>query len=112
MVSSQSTIKIYGRVRPLKKNSKKVSGKYWVDPSDTNGSKVGFHIPKDLQTGLINNQRETFEFKFDRVFDQQTQQEEVFDVVAKPVVQSALDGYNGTIFAYGQVNLAHLDRFR
>jgi hypothetical protein len=29
-------------------------------------------------------------------------QEEVFDVVAKPVVASVLNGYNGTIFAYGQ----------
>ena len=31
-----------------------------------------------------------------------TQQERVFDEVAKDVVDGAFDGYNGTIFAYGQ----------
>ncbi len=29
-------------------------------------------------------------------------QEDVFDTVARPVIESCLDGYNGTIFAYGQ----------
>ena len=29
-------------------------------------------------------------------------QQDVFDVVAVPVVDSVLDGYNATIFAYGQ----------
>lgn len=29
-------------------------------------------------------------------------QEDVFDVVARPVVSSALEGFNSTIFAYGQ----------
>lgn len=29
-------------------------------------------------------------------------QDDIFDVVAVPVVDSVLDGYNGTIFAYGQ----------
>lgn len=29
-------------------------------------------------------------------------QQDVFDVVAVPVVESVLDGYNATIFAYGQ----------
>ena len=29
-------------------------------------------------------------------------QEETFDRVAQPVVQSVVDGFNGTVFAYGQ----------
>ena len=36
------------------------------------------------------------------MFDQEASQEEVFDHVAGPVVNSCLDGFNGTIFAYGQ----------
>ncbi|KAJ8919562.1 hypothetical protein NQ315_002184, partial [Exocentrus adspersus] len=39
---------------------------------------------------------------FHKVFDQRSNQEDVFDNVAKPVVNSVLQGFNGTIFAYGQ----------
>ncbi|KAJ3324728.1 Kinesin- protein 6 [Boothiomyces sp. JEL0866] len=64
--------------------------------------KVGFHVPKDLQQGLINHQKENYEFQFNRVFDTEAGQEEIFDVVAKPIIDSTLQGYNGTLFAYGQ----------
>lgn len=39
---------------------------------------------------------------FDRVFDQESSQEEVFEAVGRPVVEDVLEGYNGTLFAYGQ----------
>ena len=32
----------------------------------------------------------------------QVKQEQVFETIAQPVVDSVLDGYNGTVFAYGQ----------
>jgi kinesin family member 6/9 len=32
----------------------------------------------------------------------QTSQEEIFKEIAQPVVDSVIEGYNGTIFAYGQ----------
>ncbi|KAK3093383.1 hypothetical protein FSP39_014832 [Pinctada imbricata] len=41
-------------------------------------------------------------FRFEKVFDQSTKQDEIFDNVAKPVADNVLQGYNGTIFAYGQ----------
>lgn len=50
----------------------------------------------------VNNQRETYEFKFNGVLGPDSKQEEVFDRVARPVVLSALEGINGTVFAYGQ----------
>ncbi|KAI8896990.1 P-loop containing nucleoside triphosphate hydrolase protein [Globomyces pollinis-pini] len=102
-MKSKSTISIYGRVRPLKKNSKfkADAGRYWIE-SNNEKSNIGFHIPKDQLQGSINHQKENFEFEFDKVFDVDTTQEEIFDVVAKPVVESSLTGYNGTIFAYGQ----------
>jgi len=42
------------------------------------------------------------EFTFDAVFDEECSQRQLYDVCAAPVVQSVLEGYNGTIFAYGQ----------
>ena len=41
-------------------------------------------------------------FTFDEVFDKDTSQEEIFNISAKPAVSSVLEGYNSTIFAYGQ----------
>ena len=41
-------------------------------------------------------------FTFDEVFDFDSNQEEVYSVSAKPAVNSVLEGYNSTIFAYGQ----------
>ncbi|XP_054541732.1 kinesin-like protein KIF6 isoform X2 [Pan troglodytes] len=40
--------------------------------------------------------------KFQRIFDQDANQETIFENIAKPVAGSVLAGYNGTIFAYGQ----------
>lgn len=44
----------------------------------------------------------THSFVFDYVYDQNASQKQVFDTTARTVVDSALQGYNATIFAYGQ----------
>ena len=41
-------------------------------------------------------------FTFDYVFDSESSQTEVYEQTAKPAVFSILEGYNSTIFAYGQ----------
>ena len=41
-------------------------------------------------------------FTFDAVFSPKSTQRNIYDVCAAPVVQSVLEGYNGTVFAYGQ----------
>jgi len=41
-------------------------------------------------------------FSFDFVFDMDASQHEVYNKTAKPAVNSILEGYNSTIFAYGQ----------
>lgn len=44
----------------------------------------------------------THTFVFDYVYDQTSTQKKVYDTTARTVVDSALQGYNATIFAYGQ----------
>lgn len=44
----------------------------------------------------------THSFMFDYVYDQNSSQKKVFETTARNVVDSALQGYNATIFAYGQ----------
>lgn len=41
-------------------------------------------------------------FQFDAVFDPKVSTELVYDQVGSPVVEAVLEGYNGTVFAYGQ----------
>ncbi|ROW11823.1 hypothetical protein VPNG_05015 [Cytospora leucostoma] len=40
-------------------------------------------------------------FAFDRVFDENTSQTEVYEATTKNLLDSVLDGYNATVFAYG-----------
>jgi Kinesin motor domain len=42
------------------------------------------------------------QFTFDAVFDDESEQGNVFTTVAQPIIDGAMSGYNGTIFAYGQ----------
>ncbi|KAJ3055592.1 Kinesin- protein 6 [Rhizophlyctis rosea] len=110
--SAPTTIRIFSRIRPPKIRSKLSYNpdRHWVTPvqpaSDPNDAaaraRIGFRVPREQAAGMVNHQKESYEFAFDRVLDTDVSQDEVFDVVAKPVVNSVLEGYNGTIFAYGQ----------
>ncbi|KAK7142822.1 hypothetical protein R3I94_012239 [Phoxinus phoxinus] len=93
----KQTIQIFVRVKPTKKPT---SG-YFVD-CEEQGSSLEFVVPRDLADGFINNKRENYNFRFQKVFDQTANQEEIFETIAKPVADNVLAGYNGTIFAYGQ----------
>mmetsp|Transcript_1154 Transcript_1154/g.2782 ORF Transcript_1154/g.2782 Transcript_1154/m.2782 type:complete len:1261 (-) Transcript_1154:2331-6113(-) len=41
-------------------------------------------------------------FTYDFVADEDISQDEIFQVVGKPITTSCMSGYNGTVFAYGQ----------
>lgn len=43
-----------------------------------------------------------YEFVFDKVFDSSTSQEQIFQDCGINVIENVLDGFNGTILAYGQ----------
>ena len=49
-----------------------------------------------------NGPYSTHRFTFDQVYGQNDQQEKVYNTTARAVVDSSLQGYNATIFAYGQ----------
>jgi hypothetical protein len=40
----------------------------------------------------------------DHVFDSETSNYEVFNTIARPIIDSSVSGFNGTIFAYGQTS--------
>ena len=45
-----------------------------------------------------------YPYTFDRVFGPETTQAEIYASAAAPITQAVLQGYNGTIFAYGQTS--------
>uniref|UniRef100_A0A669CE08 Kinesin-like protein n=1 Tax=Oreochromis niloticus TaxID=8128 RepID=A0A669CE08_ORENI len=84
---AECTIKVMCRFRPL--NSSEV----------TRGDK---YIPKfqGEDTCIIGGKP----YMFDRVFQSNTTQEQVYNACAQKIVKDVLEGYNGTIFAYGQTS--------
>ncbi|KAL3874319.1 hypothetical protein ACJMK2_037350 [Sinanodonta woodiana] len=94
----KQTIQIFARVKPTKGKT----GVYECDTDEEGQPRLTFTVPRELADGFINNKRELYKFRFQHVFDQNSEQDDIFDQVAKPVIDNVLQGYNGTIFAYGQ----------
>ncbi|EKG15758.1 hypothetical protein MPH_07193 [Macrophomina phaseolina MS6] len=53
-------------------------------------------------TCSIKSTEASGDFTFDRVFGMDSKQHEIFDFSIRPTVDDILNGYNGTVFAYGQ----------
>jgi kinesin family member 5 len=55
-----------------------------------------------MQADKVQSKEASGSFTFDRVFDMSSKQSDIFDFSIKPTVDDILNGYNGTVFAYGQ----------
>uniref|UniRef100_A0A8C2DFT2 Kinesin-like protein n=1 Tax=Cyprinus carpio TaxID=7962 RepID=A0A8C2DFT2_CYPCA len=84
--TTECCVKVMCRFRPL--NESEI----------TRGDK---YIPKFKEDTVVISGKP---YIFDRVFPPNTTQEQVYDTCAKQIVKDVLDGYNGTIFAYGQTS--------
>ncbi|XP_027162952.1 kinesin-like protein KIN-UB isoform X1 [Coffea eugenioides] len=58
--------------------------------------------PELKRLKLRKNNWDSDTYEFDEVLTEYASQKRVYEVVAKPVVESVLEGYNGTVMAYGQ----------
>ncbi|ESR53682.1 kinesin-like protein KIN-UA [Citrus sinensis] len=59
-------------------------------------------LPELKRLKLRKNNWDAETYEFDEVLTEFASQKRVYQAVAKPVVESVLDGYNGTVMAYGQ----------
>mmetsp|Transcript_13483 Transcript_13483/g.22209 ORF Transcript_13483/g.22209 Transcript_13483/m.22209 type:complete len:802 (+) Transcript_13483:58-2463(+) len=65
-------------------------------------------VRMDMKAGVAilskpgGSDRDAKDFTFDAVFDESATQQTLYDDTALEIVDSVLDGFNGTIFAYGQ----------
>ena len=64
-------------------------------------------FPFDGKTVVVNQQYEGFgsvKFNFDNVFPPDTEQVVVYEATALPIIEAVMNGFNGTVFAYGQTS--------
>lgn len=83
-------IQVFVRMRPLNKEKEKRSNILQVN-SDRNEIRLA-------ERGNVQSKS----CMFDGVFDEKSCQIEVYKRVVSPLIQQVLDGYNCTVFAYGQ----------
>mmetsp|Transcript_3792 Transcript_3792/g.13299 ORF Transcript_3792/g.13299 Transcript_3792/m.13299 type:complete len:394 (-) Transcript_3792:75-1256(-) len=87
-------VRVHMRCRPLSSKETEDGRTRIVDMDCKNGT-VTVRNPK--ATG-----EEPKTFTFDKVYDWNCTQKEVFENTAMPILESVMEGYNGTIFCYGQ----------
>ena len=91
MKPKSESVKVAVRVRPMNSREKEENSTICVEVD-----------PSTNQISVSNPKQETKTFQFDYVYPLTSSQREVYDEVAFPIVESIFQGYNGTIFAYGQ----------
>ncbi|KAM7395080.1 hypothetical protein PAMA_006704 [Pampus argenteus] len=93
---SSESVKVVVRCRPLNRKE------------ESNGP-AGCIVQMDLRLGqvILRNPRAPPSepqktFTFDAVYDANSKQRDLYDESVRPLIDSVLAGFNGTIFAYGQ----------
>nr|AMS24227.1 kinesin 7-III protein [Marsilea vestita] len=86
----------------------KISVSVRVKPLDK--AEVAKGIPWKIHNNAIalcpasGSQLPNHVFVFDNVFSMESTTEEIYNTTTKKIVSSAMDGFNGTVFAYGQTS--------
>lgn len=76
-----------------------------VRPQNEIETRHGGHVCVSCDQNDIEVTDDTlYKFTFDRVFGPESTQAECFEYIAQPIVADVLEGYNATIFAYGQTS--------
>jgi kinesin family protein 6/9 len=88
MSSKSKHVKVVVRTRP--------TAAFAQDIISFGSDKKSFHIhiAKNEDGGYINNQQENWDFRFDNILHNSSQ-EVVYEECGQPIVKGLLDGYNG-----------------
>ena len=93
--SSPECVKVVVRCRPLSQGEVS-AGKKGIVNIDNKTGQVAIKNPK------LDKKEPAKTFTFDIVYNWNTEQIRLYQETASPIVDSCLEGYNGTIFCYGQ----------
>ena len=96
---NSTNVQVAVRCRPMNSEEKKLNQPSAVTCDiESKAVTVNFGAP---------GKKVTKNYAFDMLFGMYSTQDEVFQTVAKPIVDEALAGFNCTIFAYGQTGMNH-----
>nr|XP_057920869.1 centromere-associated protein E isoform X8 [Doryrhamphus excisus] len=96
-MAEESAVKVCVRVRPTIEREKN-------GPSETEAPVQLFWKADKNSIYQIDDGNLTKSFSYDRVFTVEETTNQLYQAIAKPLVVSTVEGYNGTIFAYGQTS--------
>ncbi|XP_070705808.1 centromere-associated protein E [Pempheris klunzingeri] len=96
-MTEESAVKVCVRVRPLIAREESATSE--------NAEPVQLFWKADKKSIYqVDDGNSTKTFSFDRVFTAEETTNHLYQDIAKPLVVSTVEGYNGTIFAYGQTS--------
>lgn len=90
--SSSANIRVICRFRPLNDKEKQIANNICVD------------FDPDSKTVSMKSENEPLRFSFDYVFDPASSQADIYKISALPIIGAVMQGFNGTVFAYGQTS--------
>ncbi|KAF7287493.1 kinesin-like protein KIF3A [Rhynchophorus ferrugineus] len=93
-----NNVRVYVRIRPFSEREVK-DGNKGIIVCDYEENVVLLKKPPEKSTGKDFDNKY---FKLDYIFSPNAAQLDVYRIVAAPLVEQVFDGYNATIFAYGQ----------
>ena len=114
-------IRVCIRMRPLLKHE---DGEYWeVDQEENNIYTINYFASQDLDNSFklpnfynsssdytdnkfkknfINSLYSPQKFNFDRIYSYNSESQIIYKEICQDIIKSIIDGYNGSIFMYGQ----------
>ena len=100
MPAAPENVRVAVRVRPFNRREKEMGAASIVVIEG--GKTITVSDPSRAAEKLTADSAKR-SFAFDNVYGADSLQVDVYNQLAKPIVDQSLRGYNGTIFAYGQV---------
>ncbi|CAF2222880.1 unnamed protein product [Rotaria magnacalcarata] len=100
--AKDESVRVVVRCRPMS-DKEQDSGCERVVDMDGQQKQVTLRRPRSEGSQRMSNSGEdVHNFYFDYVYDWNSKQKDVYEQTARALVDSVLEGFNGTIFAYGQ----------
>eukprot|EP01087_Luapelamoeba_hula_P022744 TRINITY_DN8230_c0_g1_i2.p1 TRINITY_DN8230_c0_g1~~TRINITY_DN8230_c0_g1_i2.p1 ORF type:complete len:716 (+),score=133.91 TRINITY_DN8230_c0_g1_i2:101-2248(+) len=97
--TSEENISVSVRLRPLlKKETRQGTAAVW----DTEEEAGTIRSILQSNTNGYSTLQRNVDYSFDQVFGPDVQNHTLYETVAESIVWSSMEGFNGTIFAYGQ----------
>ena len=101
--ANKDFIKVFVRFRPLNELENELLSDNcgWETPKYISDTQIGIYSTKEVKDSNAQIPSNLI-FKYDKIFTSESQQSQIYENVGKRIVGDVMEGYNGTIFAYGQ----------